>query len=194
MKRREFVEKLGIGSALIVSSSALAAPGHAAQDEDNGEHDHRPVSGDRANATVSFGAWPVGTLASPLDRTVTPDAPAAPNIHQLIPYVTTIKEGGSVNFVLAGFHQVVVYGPGTRPDDINALLFDPLPGPPGLGLINDPTNRVYRGLSPVGLPQDRVEVVHFGQPGRYLVICAVTFHFADNMFGWVRVRRRDDED
>ncbi|HEY7447391.1 MAG TPA: hypothetical protein VH702_04530 [Vicinamibacterales bacterium] len=229
MKRREFVEKLGIGSAIIVSSSALSAPGHAApnddRNDDNGGHHHRPISGDLANATVSFGAWPVGTVATPIDRVANPIAPFQQNIHQLIPYIATIKEGGSVNFQVAGFHHIVVYAPGSKPRDIRAALdanppipglIEPIPGapppdqPPFVGIINFPTNRIYRGLDPRGAllpppippapgttfvptPQDRVEVVQFGERGLYLVICAVNLHFNDGMYGYVRVRRHDSD-
>lgn len=42
-------------------------------------------------------------------------------------------------------------------------------------------------MSPLTVGQDRVEVVHFGKRGRYLVICAVSVHFAGGMYGWVRV-------
>jgi hypothetical protein len=35
--------------------------------------------------------------------------------------------------------------------------------------------------------QDRVEVVHFPNPGRFLVICAVLPHFNEGMTGYVRV-------
>ena len=45
---------------------------------------------------------------------------------------------------------------------------------------------------PIGPPfqpvlQDRTEVVHFPQPGRFLVICAVLPHFGDGMWGYVKV-------
>jgi hypothetical protein len=211
MKRREFVEKLGIGSALVVSGSALAAPGHAAPngDDEHGNH-HRPIRGELSNATVSFGAWPVGTVAVPVDRFAIPFAPAQQNIHQLIPYIATIKEGGSVNFIVAGFHQIVVYAPGTKPGDIDTttnliVIATPPPPLPVVGLINDPNNRIYRGIdprftlqgappgTPVNTQQDRVEVVQFGERGLYLVICAVNVHFAEGMFGYVRVRRHEHD-
>ena len=36
--------------------------------------------------------------------------------------------------------------------------------------------------------RDRVEVVHFANPGTYLVICGVRNHFVnDDMYGFVRV-------
>jgi hypothetical protein len=221
MKRREFVEKLGIGSALVVSSSALSAPGHAAptQEQEDDHGNHQPIRGELSNATVSFGAWPVGTVAVPIDRVAIPIAPFQLNVHQLIPYVATIKQGGSVNFSVAGFHHIVVYAPGTKPEDIAAAvaadptLLEPIPNaPPTVGIINFPTNRIYRGLDPRGAvlpsppsppppaspitiptPQDRVEVVQFSEPGRYLVICAVNVHFNEGMFGYIRVRRNDDD-
>ena len=62
-------------------------------------------------------------------------------------------------------------------------------------LIDEPTNRVYRGLDPSLPPfyrspettfiQDRIEAVHF-EWGTYLVICGVHPHFFnDGMFGFV---------
>jgi plastocyanin len=193
MRRREFVGQLGIGSAVLAGGGVV----HAAPDE---HEDHRALRGPLARATVSFGAWPVGTVEAPLDRTVTPLAPVAPNVHALLPQQVTIKEGGAVNFVLAGFHQVVVYAPGTNPEDIDTSVILPIPGaPPEVGIIDDPENRIYRGLdprllsppppSPNLLSQDRVEVVGFSKRGLYLVICAVNLHFNEGMFGWVRVIR-----
>ena len=111
MKRRQFVGHLGIGSAVL----AAARVGHAAQ----GEHAHKALTGPLASATVSFGAWPVGTVEVPRDRFTLPFAPQGPNVHALLPHEVTIKEGGSVNYVLAGFHHVLVYAPGKDPEDIN---------------------------------------------------------------------------
>ena len=177
IERREFVTS--------VIAGGLAVPAVAPQ-----HHGHDRIIGPLASATVSFGAWPASSSA-PLDRFVTPEAPDAPNVHQLIPNFVTIKEGGSVNFVIAGFHVVAIYGPGTRPRDIDETNVEPIPGaPPDFPpVIADPNNRVYRGLSPIGPPQDRVEVVHFNRRGTYLVICAFLPHFEDEMWGFVRVLR-----
>jgi hypothetical protein len=193
MKRRQFVEQLGIGSAVLAAASAA----HAAQG-DHDHDDHKALSGPLANATVSFGAWPVGKVETPLDRMTTPLAPVAPNTHALLPQVAVIKEGGSVNFILAGFHQVVIYAPGKKPENIDQSVLLPIAGP--VGLIDDPGGRIYRGLDPRALSpappaapnllsQDRSEVVSFSKRGLYLVICAVNVHFNEGMFGWVRVIR-----
>jgi hypothetical protein len=186
MKRREFVGRVGLGSAGIIT----AAGGAIAATRGQEAHHHRPIEGNLANATVSFGAWPA-TGDAPLDRHTVPNAPVAPNIHLLIPRTTTIKAGGAVNFIIAGFHQLAVYAPGTKPRDIDTSVLLPVPmAPPEVGLIDDPDNRLYRGVDPRELPQDRVEVVHFGKRGLYLVICTVSVHFIDDrMYGWVKVVR-----
>jgi hypothetical protein len=178
IKRRDFVTSM-VATGLAVPATAQPEPFH-----------HARLSGPLANATVSFGAWP----ASPeivQDRFTTPDAPAAPNAHALLPHVTTIKQGGAVNFVIAGFHVVAVYGPGTSPDDIDSTIRMDIPGaPPGFPpIVNDPRNRVYLGLNPLTLPQDRVEVVQLHNRGTYLAVCAFLPHFEDEMWGYVRVVR-----
>ena len=185
IKRRQFVERIGLGSAVLVAAGAGAASRARAQ----GAHDHHGIDGPLASATVSFGQWSAtGNL--PLDRMATPNAPIAPNLHMLIPSTVTIKAGGAVNYVVAGFHQIGVYAPGTRLSDINPQRMPPTPipeAPPVVFLIDDPVNRLYRGVNPIGLPQDRVEAVHFGAPGEYLVVCLVSVHFAEGMAGRVRV-------
>jgi plastocyanin len=184
MQRREFLGRAGLGSAALIAAPAIAASASARWAE-AGQHDHGRVRGPLANATVSFGQWSAGP---PLDRFPNISAPVVPNGHQLIPGDVTIKAGGTVNFVIAGFHLVLVYGDGTRPDDINIGMTVPPTNPPGPPLISDPTNRLYRGIDPSLAPQDRVEVVRFPEPGRYLVICGVLPHFViDGMFGFVRV-------
>ncbi len=167
MKRREFVTS--------VLATGLTVPALASQG-----HNHKPLDGPMANATVSFGFWPPG------DRFTVSEAPAAPNGHQLLPYEATVKAGGSVNFIVAGFHHILVYAPGTETAHIDRDRLVPGSQPPGI--IDDPNNRVYRGVDPRSVPQDRVEVVQFPNPGRYLVICGVRPHFVnDNMHGWVKV-------
>jgi hypothetical protein len=169
IKRRDFVAS--------VLATGVAAPALAAK----GDHNHGSVEGPLANATVSFGHWMqfdrFAGAGGPNDR--------FQNGHQLIPRTAVIRRGGTVNFIIAGFHNVIVYGPGTGPNDVNASLVVPGSAPP---LIDDPNNRVFRGVDPRTVLQDRVEVVVFPNPGRYLVICGVQPHFVlDNMYGFVSV-------
>jgi len=182
MKRREFFGRLGVGSAGVVAGSALGSRLTAAAEQ----HDHEQVGGPLAQATVSFGQWmtPFSRFPSVNDRTR--------NQHLLIPYVATIKAGGSVNFIIAGFHQVLVYAPGTELGDVNGGLLASTTGtpPPGVvfpPLVNDPNNRVYRGLDPSLFPQDRVESITLADKGTYLVVCGVLPHFNERMHGFVNV-------
>jgi hypothetical protein len=185
MKRRKLLENLGLGAAVLAPVSAIA--------EEHDEESHaahsaigNPLDGLLANATVTFGEWQTEPA---IDRF--PNAsPGNVNLHLILPRQAVIRAGGSINFVIAGLHQVIVYGPGTRPESINVALTTPSTGTPaGVPLINDPTNRVYRGPDPSLLPRDRVEAVHFPKVGRYLVICGVVGHFTAGMFGFVRVLR-----
>lgn len=188
MRRREFVERLGLGSAVILAGAGrVPAMADATQGND---HRHAQLSGPLSSATVSFGQW----LTDPALSRFPNLSPRAANQHLLIPYEATIKAGGSVNFVIAGFHHIAVYGPGITVADIDTSLTVPVtnppPTPPGVvfpPLIDDPAGRVYRGLDPSLFPQDRVEVVSFPHRGRYLVVCAFLPHFLDNMYGFVRV-------
>jgi hypothetical protein len=99
------------------------------------------------------------------------------------------QAGGTIDFIIGGFHLLTIYGPGTEFDDISTTVLTPIPGaPPGFPpVVDDPKDRIYRGLSPLGLPRDRVEAVNFANPGRYLVVCTVLPHFLDRMFGFVTV-------
>jgi hypothetical protein len=188
MKRREFVEKFGIGSAALASGSvaagALLTAGPASPaPPDQDAHDHRAIpqiSGALSTAIVSFGQW-----MPPVDRFVSPNAG---NGHVLIPNVATVRAGGTVNFIIAGLHQVIVYEPRKTPDDVNAAMVrNPPTTPP---LIDDPVGRIYAGPDPTipGTPRDRVEAVLFANRGVHLVICGVQGHFVnDRMFGYVVV-------
>jgi plastocyanin len=151
-----------------------------------------------ANATVSFGSWQTDP---PLDRFPPNDpTPRLRNQHELIPHAVTVTAGGSVNFIIGGFHQPIVYGDMTQPEDIDVDTTTTTTGPtpsPAVVLIADATNRIYRGLDPSLQPldrsevtflQDRVEAVYFPNPGTYLVICGIRGHFVnDGMFGFVTV-------
>ena len=130
--------------------------------------------------------------------------------HVILPNQIKTKLDGVVHFLVAGFHQPVVYKPGTQPEDI-------VVPPAGTLFINDSNNRYYLGIPPGGGPppgtpgtivpfsnsQNRVESVSFpasegksptgallsekAEPGVYLVICNVRGHFLDGMFAFVKV-------
>jgi hypothetical protein len=169
------------------------------------DEDGRPLS-----VSVAFG------------RGLNTAQPGNPVNHAILPDNIKVALDGVVNFLVAGFHQVVVYKPGTQPEDIVV---------PAAGtFINDPKNQFYLGINPAGGPgntqatpanpivtgsdtrsnaQNRVESVSFpasehvvagevvsekAEPGTYLVICNVRGHFLDGMFAFVKVKEADDED
>lgn len=181
------VTAVGLGAAKLgATEEKKAHDGHGGH-QNNADHDRR------ANHTVSFGNWSPST-AAPIDRMTGDPNPRTRNGHFVIPDPIQVHEGDTVSFVISGFHNLLVYGPGTMPTDIdrnNVLL---APGFPPL--VNDPNNRVYRGNDPRAIPtvQDRVEVVAFHERGRYLVMCGVLPHFFDAptgtfvMFGYVDVQ------
>jgi plastocyanin len=141
------------------------------------------LDGPLAHATVSFGAW-----MTPLDRF--PNfSPIPANHHELLPGEVTIRAGGSVSFIISGFHLILIYGDGKQAADVNTTMLIPPTNQPVPPLINDPNRRIYRGLDPSTVPQDRAENVTFHEPGVYLVACGVLPHFREGMFGWVRVIR-----
>jgi hypothetical protein len=147
-------------------------------------------SGPLANATVSFGQW---RTDPPLDRF--PNAsPRTANQHDILPQRIRVRVGGAVNFIIGGLHEPIVYKE-TQPMAVDASRTTLSTGTPaGVMLIDDPNNRVYRGLDPSLQPQDRVEVVHFGKPGNYLVICGVRPHFVDDgMYAFIRVVGEEDD-
>jgi plastocyanin len=134
-----------------------------------------------------------------IDRFGADPNPRFLNGHFLTPQKVKVRVGDTVSFVISGFHNLLIYGPGTKPEDIDrTLLILSTPPPPFPPLINDPTDRVYRGLDPrTQTTQDRVEVVGFNTKGRYLVMCGVLPHFFDAatqefvMFGYVDVKDDD---
>ncbi len=197
------VAAAGLG-AVIRSERTVAAVGQ----EEHGQH--RPISGNLAQATVSFGQWDANP-DNAFDRQPV-NSDRTRNIHALLPFEAEIKEGGAVSFIISGVHQVVIYNEGTELADIQLAAKDPanqIPGAPPL--VQYLTGRFYRGLDPrvltyatmVTIPpattptnllvQDRVESVNFPEPGRYLVICGVVPHLLEGMHGYVTVRRRSGD-
>lgn len=138
----------------------------------------------RSTATVTFGAW----MSSPaLDRFPNNSNTRLNNDHLITPNTVTIKAGGTVNFIVSGLHNIIVYDDGTSPDDIDLTQLVDTTGVPTVPIIDDPTNRIYRGLDPTLVAIDRVEAVRFDEPGTYLVICGLLPHFQGGMWGLVEV-------
>ena len=117
---------------------------------------------------------------------------AQPINHVMIPDTVKLKQNGVVHFLVAGFHEIVIYNPGKTPDDVAVVQ--------GETFINDANNRFYQGIIPAGGPlgtaptinpsnaQNRVESVAFLEPGTYLVICDIRTHFENGMFGFIEVK------
>jgi plastocyanin len=152
-------------ATMLVATSFVITTARADNDHDN-----------RISVTVSFGA---GLNTAQAGNKVN---------HQILPSRIRVRKGGVVNFIVGGFHQIMVYNRGTKPSDIAV---------PSTGLlINDSNNLYYTGISPIDPPAagvntsnafNRAESVSFAEPGMYLVICNVRPHFLDGMYAWVRV-------
>jgi plastocyanin len=194
MKRRDF-----LGNTAVATTMSLATATAVLFGVRRAEAQHESKSDPLATATMSFGAWRTN-MDPPTDRHSNPQSSPAINWHPVTPHQVTIRAGGTVGFVIAGLHQIAVYDSGIQPSDIDTSLS----APDAPNLIDDPNGRLYRGLNPVplrtpiavGTPptiqhvvlRDRVEVLHFANPGTYLVICTVRTHFVnDQMWGWVNV-------
>jgi hypothetical protein len=117
--------------------------------------------------------------------------------HAILPDKIKVTQDGVVQFLVAGFHQAMVYNPGTKRQDIIV----PTTGT----FINDLTDLYYQGIAPVGGPLDtagttnplngsnRVESITFSEPGTYLVICNVRGHFLDGMFAFIKVKEAEED-
>jgi len=201
MQRRNFVTSVLVGGLV----APVIGDGHS-EDDQHGDHDHGKGNDKSTNYTISFGHWnptPTNTptqTSSPIDRFAPepPDGPGANprflNGHDILPKNLQIQVGDTVTFAISGFHLVVIYR-GIKAKDVDRTKLIPAaaPFPP---LLDDPSNRLYRGLDPRVLNpnQDRVEVVGFNTRGRYLVACGVLPHFYDPvtqefiMVGYIDVR------
>ena len=162
-RRRRWV----LGTLLAVAAVGLIVPAVVAAGPDD-------------SAMVRFGNPDAGSPFQPpvFDHDSSPNA-----TDNLIPRTSVISAGGNVTFVVAGFHQPAVYRAGTEPEDITVPAF-----PPNL-FINDPTNRLALGPAAGVQGPWTPPAGTFSTPGRYLVLCNVTPHFAFvNMYGWVIVK------
>ena len=137
------------------------------------------VASPDSSATVRFGNPDAGSTFPPPEGH---DASSHAK-DNVIPRTAVISRGGTVTYEIDGDHQPAVYAAGTAPSDIDVPPF-----PPNF-LINDATNRL--ALGPLNLAPATTTWTSppFSAPGRYLVICNVTPHFAFfRMYGWVDVK------
>ena len=193
---------IGLAAPLVMADGGKHRNKHRDKHEDEDK---------RLSVQVSFG------------RGLNTAQPGNPVNHVILPNHIKVKQGGVVHFIVAGFHQLVVYKPGTEPDDIVV---------PAAGTFIDFTdNQFYLGINPAGGPppgtpptptlgpprddtsnaMNRVESVSFpasegvspttgailsakAEPGVYLVICNVRGHFLDGMFAFVKVEAEDEDD
>lgn len=164
-------------ASLIV---ALAIPLSALQ---TGHIQAQSEGSNRMSVTVSFGAG------------LNTAQPGNAANHHVLPNTIEIKAGGTVNFAVAGFHQIIVYNPGVEFEDIVLPAF-----PPNLFVNYQLATAYYVGINPnnanTALPpapavlnnqENRIESVSFAEPGVYLVICNVTPHARDRMFAYIKV-------
>lgn len=95
---------------------------------------------------------------------------------RIVPGAIGITTGTTVNFDVAGFHQVAIYEVGVKPQDIE-------PNGATFPFVNDSDDRIF-----LGAPLTDANY-QFTEAGKYLVICNVTPHFEEaQMWGWVNVR------
>ncbi len=122
------------------------------------------------SATMQFGRPDVGSGCNfPCE-----DDQSFHAVDAIQPGAVTISAGGTVQFDVAGFHQVVVFPDGTKPKDV---VVDPGEFP----FVNDPAGAI---LAPPIVSTNFT----FNSPGKYLVICNVAPHFEGaQMWGWVNV-------
>jgi hypothetical protein len=173
----------------IVVGLALSAPLASAN------NDQSP----RTSVTVSFG------------RGLNTAFPGNAVNHAVLPKQINIKAGGVVDFGVAGFHDIVIFKPGVKLNDLldgtgQYPLFPPVfvlppdpatPLPAATAFLADQI--YYRGINPAGGPlatapvvnpsnaENRSEPVAFLESGTYLVICNIRPHLLDGMYAYVKV-------
>ena len=142
-------------------------------------------AGPDSSATVRFGNPTVG---SPFQPPLFDHDSSFKAADTLIPHTSVISAGGNVTFDIAGFHQAMVYEPGTTLDDIDVPAFPPESNiliNEGDGLLAE-SPVPFSGFQGPWTPDSDT----FDTPGRYLVLCNVTPHFAfAKMYGWVNVKK-----
>lgn len=128
--------------------------------------------------------------------------------HVIFPKEIKVKTGGVVNFAVAGFHDIVIFKPGFKREDLDpyipatgTFIFPRDPAAPLPAQFAAIAGDVYyRGINPAGGPppqppvggdpnnsSNRLESIAFLEKGTYLVICNVRPHLLDGMYAYVKV-------
>ena len=138
-------------------------------------------------ATVQFGLVDVGSDFPP----PTGHDQSAHASRTMVPGTVVIDVGDRVTFNIVNPHQISIYGPGKRPEDVDTSIRAAMPAgcpnPGGNGRITDPDGLVASWADPCNAPRQPI-TYQFNVPGRYLVICSFDPHFQIGMYGWVIVR------
>lgn len=181
--------------AILVSAALVAPLGIAGDDHDHGDDNKR------SNVAASFG------------RGLNTAQQGNPVGHIVLPNEIRVKVGGVVDFGVSGFHDIVIFKPGFKLQDLidagggqypltpPVFVIPPNPAdalPANLAFLADKI--YYRGINPAGGPlatvpadnpdndSNRREPVAFLEKGTYLVICNVRPHLLDGMHAYVKVR------
>ena len=146
-------------------------------------HDDRPRNDKRAFAQVSFGQWDADP-AVPFDRQPinTDTENRTRNVHDVLPFEVEIDAGGAVSFLISGVHQILVYGPGSKLEDVQAAWAaagSPFLPPVPPGLVDYAEDRVYRGLNPFALQYLPLGNAASGYHGNLVVDRVESVNFKD---------------
>lgn len=182
-----------LAKSAILACLALGAPLAIADDD----HDDNR----RSNVAASFG------------RGLNTAQQGNPVGHIALPNEIKVKVGGVVDFGVSGFHDIVIFKPGFKLQDLidagggqypltpPVFVIPPnptVPLPANVAFLADKI--YYRGINPAGGPlttapadnpdndSNRREPVAFLEKGTYLVICNVRPHLLDGMYAYVKVR------
>ncbi|MEO5659955.1 MAG: hypothetical protein ABIQ90_09180 [Polaromonas sp.] len=184
--------------------------------------DRRLVSKSLIVTAASLGLTPIGVRADVVrerlqrfvDRVQDIDHPASVTVsfgaglntaqpgnsanHHILPREIRVRTDGVVNFVVAGFHQIIVFEPGVVLGQIvvptsGLFIFEPAPPTSlpvhfiGVRTAGGPPPAIESTTNPSNA-ENRVESVSFATPGDYLTICNVIPHFVDGMRAIIKVR------
>jgi hypothetical protein len=157
-------KRRSITAAVLLVGAVLAAPAIVAAKPDS-------------SATARFGNLKAGSPFPPGEHDSSFNGE-----DNIIPRTVNVSAGGTVTFPVDGFHWPVIYKQGITPDDIVVPAF-----PPESNIFMndfDPAKLLAAAPGPESWTSPPLTT-----PGRYLMLCNVTPHFAfAKMYGWIHVK------